>query len=149
VHGLLEHAMRHPSATRDDLRRLAMWLTLEEPDLRVVVDRALETVDAVATAGFWTAARAAVEVHEEAPFAAREQAADGLPQVIAGVIDLVYRDADGWQVVDYKTDRDGETADLAARYRGQIAAYERAWGRVARAKVASAVVSARPSDPSG
>jgi len=31
VHGLLEHAMRHRNATREDLRRLAMWLTVEEP----------------------------------------------------------------------------------------------------------------------
>ena len=31
VHGLLEHAMRQKSATRDDLRRLAMWLTVDEP----------------------------------------------------------------------------------------------------------------------
>ena len=36
VHGLLEHAMRHQNATREDLRRLAMWLTVEEPRLRTV-----------------------------------------------------------------------------------------------------------------
>ena len=38
IHGLLEHAMRHPNATRDDLKRLAMWLTVEEPQLRAVID---------------------------------------------------------------------------------------------------------------
>ena len=31
IHGLLEHAMRQQDATADDLRRLGMWLTVEEP----------------------------------------------------------------------------------------------------------------------
>ncbi len=51
IHGLLEHAMRHKTATRDDLRRLAMWLTVEEPQLRPVIDEALDTVLTVAAAG--------------------------------------------------------------------------------------------------
>jgi hypothetical protein len=34
IHGLLEHAMRHPGATTDDLRRLALWLTLDDRHLR-------------------------------------------------------------------------------------------------------------------
>ena len=55
VHGLLEHAMRHKTATRDDLRRLAMWLTIEKPELRAVIDQALDTVQSVATAEFWQA----------------------------------------------------------------------------------------------
>ena len=42
VHGLLEHAMRHRTATREDLRRLALWLTVEEPQLRQVVDQAID-----------------------------------------------------------------------------------------------------------
>ena len=44
IHGLLEHAMWHPNATPDDLKRLAMWLTVEEPQLRAVIDEAVETV---------------------------------------------------------------------------------------------------------
>src|SRR5438128_1547050 len=57
IHGLLEHAMRHKNATRDDLRRLAMWLTVDEPQLRPVIDEALDTVQAVAAAAFWAEAR--------------------------------------------------------------------------------------------
>jgi hypothetical protein len=53
IHGLLEHAMRHKSATRDDLRRLALWLTVEEPQLRAVIDDALQTVEVVAAEDFW------------------------------------------------------------------------------------------------
>ena len=142
VHGLLEHAMRHAGATRDDLRRLAVWLTVEEPDLRPVIEQALDTVQSVASASFWTEARASAEVHEEVPFAAREQ--DGaLPKVVNGAIDLAYRTPDGWQIVDYKTDRDADTGALAARYAEQVQAYERAWGKMSGGAVASEVVSAR------
>jgi ATP-dependent helicase/nuclease subunit A len=148
VHGLLEHAMRYRSATRDDLRRLAIWLTIEEPQLRDVIEQALDTVAAVSTAPFWAEARASGEVHEEAPFAVRE-ATGGLPTVVSGVIDLVHRTQAGWKVVDYKTDRDGETADLAGRYGEQVTAYERAWARVAGAPVTSAVVGARPAAHAG
>ena len=59
IHGLLEHAMRHKAATRDDLRRLAMWLTVEEPQLRPVIDEALDTVERTARAEFWQLAQGA------------------------------------------------------------------------------------------
>src|SRR4029077_3636760 len=53
VHGLLEHAMRRKYATADDLRRLGMWLTVEEPELRPVLDLAVNTVLQVSKADFW------------------------------------------------------------------------------------------------
>lgn len=51
---------------------------------------------------------------------------DGLP--VHGAIDLVYRDADGWHVVDFKTDSlAGTTAEaVARRYLVQIGLYQRA-----------------------
>ena len=142
VHGLLEHAMRHASATRDDLRRLALWLTMEEPQLRVLIDRALDTVDTVKAAGFWSDARASAERHEEAPFSRLQPDAD-VPNVLSGTIDLVYRDGDEWRIVDYKTDADGADADLSVRHRAQLAAYEGAWGAVALAPVQARIVGAR------
>src|SRR4030095_7422412 len=63
IHGLLEHAMRHEHATREDLCRLAMWLTVEEPQLRAVIDEALDTVQAVASGAFWAEAKASPECH--------------------------------------------------------------------------------------
>lgn len=51
---------------------------------------------------------------------------DGLP--VHGAVDLVYRDADGWHVVDFKTDGlDGTSArEVAERYLVQIGLYQRA-----------------------
>ena len=87
IHGLLEHAMRHRTRRRDDLRRLAMWLTVEEPQLRAVIDEALETVQRVAKADFWAEAQAG-EHSEEAPFAVVEAGA-----LTNGVIDLLFDSA--------------------------------------------------------
>ena len=51
---------------------------------------------------------------------------DGVP--VHGAIDLVWRDADGWRVIDFKTDRlDGAPASEAAeRYLVQLGVYRRA-----------------------
>lgn len=142
VHGLLEHAMRHGGATREDLRRLAMWLTVDELQLRAVIDEALNTVQAVASGAFWAEAKGAPECHEEAPFAVLEKR-DGCSTVLNGVIDLVHRSHGGWKIVDYKTDCDGEATDLSVKHTWQIADYERAWRRFVPEAVASVLVSTR------
>jgi ATP-dependent helicase/nuclease subunit A len=142
VHGLLEHAMRHRSATRENLRRLARWLTVEEPELRAVIEEALDTVQGVASEAFWAEAKDSPECHQEVPFAIIEKR-EGLSNVLNGVIDLVHRSPGGWKIADYKTDRDGDAAALSARYAGQIEHYERAWRRFVPENVASVLVSAR------
>jgi ATP-dependent exoDNAse (exonuclease V) beta subunit len=145
VHGLLEHAMRHKTATRADLRRLAMWLTMEEPQLRAVIEQALDTVEAVSHADFWPTARVSAEAHEEVPFSVRDDRA-GIPAVLSGTIDLVYRTDDGsWRILDYKTDVDADAAELQKRYAAQIDAYRRAWALVSSAAVTADVTAARPA----
>ena len=105
--------MRHPSATPEDLRRLAMWLTVEEPQLRPALDEAIATATRVAQADFWQQARA-VEHLEEAPFAVRDGST-----VLTGVIDLMFQSPKGWRVGDYKTD----VALEEQAYAGQLKAY--------------------------
>jgi ATP-dependent helicase/nuclease subunit A len=57
-------------------------------------------------------------VHRELPVGALVEGV-----VVAGAIDLLYRDGDRWVVVDYKTDKKAEPAVLMERYRPQGAAY--------------------------
>lgn len=109
-----------------------------------MIDEALDTVQGVASGAFWADARSAAECHEEAPFSVLDDR-EGIPMVLAGVVDLVHRTVDGWKIVDYKTDRD--SAALAARYAGQIAEYERAWRRFVPEAVTSVLVSTRPNEP--
>ena len=116
IHGLLEHAMRHPGSTREDLRRLAMWLTVEEAQLRGVIDVAIDTVERVAKGEFWGEAQRG-EHSEEVPFAVTRSGA-----LTNGVIDLLFESPDGWQVRDYKTDL---TLEPAA-YEEQLKTYREA-----------------------
>jgi ATP-dependent exoDNAse (exonuclease V) beta subunit len=67
----------------------------------------------------------------ETPVASREP--DGL--LLEGVLDLAFEDADGWTVVDFKTD--AELTGELARYRRQVGLYAsvvaRATGRTVTA----------------
>jgi hypothetical protein len=78
--------MRHNDATRSDLRRLALWLTVEQPQLKRVIEVAVDTVLSVAHAPFWLAARAARH-YVETPFLV----SSGERQLLNGVIDLDVR----------------------------------------------------------
>ena len=157
LHGLLEHAMRCADVSRDDLARLALWLTVEHEDIRPFISEALDVVDSVRQMPFWQEAHAGAEVHVEVPFAVRlptthrspgasapgsPKAQPSIPTVLRGVIDLVYLTDDGWRVLDYKSDQlDGMVdvdAQLLARYRPQLEQYRHAWERVTGAKVTSA-----------
>jgi len=134
VHGLLEHAMRHKTATRDDLRRLAMWLTVDEPQLRTAIDEALDTVERAARADFWQLAR----THEhsvETPFFVREPG----NRLTNGVIDLLFQSDAGWQVVDYKTDI--SLSDKA--YEAQLDAYRTAMRKLHLNVVDASLINVR------
>lgn len=119
VHGLLEHAMRHEQATCDDLRRLGLWLTVEEPRLREVLELAVDTVLQVTKASFWIEAKAAPH-SVETPFAF----AEGKGRILNGVIDLMFERAERHHVIDYKTDLN--TRLQADAYSLQLATYGRA-----------------------
>jgi ATP-dependent exoDNAse (exonuclease V) beta subunit len=133
IHGLLEHAMRHKDASRDDLRRLAMWLTVEEPQLRSVLDEALDTVERAARADFWSIAQSHAR-SVEVPF----MVADAR-QLTNGVMDLLFASDAGWQVVDYKTDRSIEDG----RYAAQLAAYAGALRKLGCPVARASVVNVR------
>jgi ATP-dependent exoDNAse (exonuclease V) beta subunit len=143
IHGLLEHAMRFQNATPDDLRRLAMWLTVDEPQLRPVIEDAIATVQHVAAQPFWAEARASSECYEEVPFARRVDE-EKLFTVLAGAIDLVHKSQGGWSVVDYKTDAGSRASDLDVRYRSQIDHYAKVWSALTHQAVVVRLVQARP-----
>ena len=70
-----------------------------------------------------------------------------MPNVLSGTIDLVFNDADGWRLVDYRTDADVDSETLQAGYTDQIAAYEQALGRFAEGVIKSSIVGARGHTP--
>lgn len=132
--------MRHNDATREDLRRLAMWLTVEEPALRSAINEALDTVEHAAKGEFWSEAKAAPECHQEAPFMYKGSAA--VPELVTGTIDLTYLRSEGWRVVDYKTD-EGFLRETSVGYRAQVSAYEQAWTTVTGIATTGTLVAIR------
>jgi ATP-dependent helicase/nuclease subunit A len=147
IHGLLEHAGRHPDAQRADFERLARWLTVESPDLRPFIPEALAVVERVAGQPFWAEALEGGAMHVETPFAVCLQPGASLgrvggfarPTVVHGVIDLVFKAGDGWRIVDYKTDV-ASSPDQLVHHAPQLAAYRAAWERITAEPVAGVFV---------
>jgi ATP-dependent helicase/nuclease subunit A len=132
IHGLLEHAMRHKAATPEDLRRLGMWLTVEEPQLRPVLDLAVQTVVGVSEAAFWSQAHAP-DRSVETPFLFMTRSG----ALVAVVIDLLFKNEGHWAIIDYKTDV--ATTDLDTSYQEQLKMYEHAFAAVGINDVVTAI----------
>ena len=120
--------MRGPRRDRAHLERVAKWFAFDTPGLRRVIPEGLDTVERVMTADFWREAMAAEERAVEVPFAARVEVTGAAPRLLYGVIDLAFKTADGWTLIDYKTDQLGPGVDqLVAHYAPQIRAYAEHW----------------------
>ncbi len=147
IHRLLEHQVRRPELGRDELERLARWFTFEVPELAELIPLALDTVETVKASEFWTRAMQAGRRLVEVPFG--RKVADRL---LFGVIDVALEGEEGWEIIDYKTDRKS-LEELVERYAGQVASYAEAWSCLAAEPVAYAglygVREARLSDHLG
>jgi len=136
IHGLLEHAMSQKKATAEDLQRLGMWLTVEQPQLRQVLELAVKTVLYVSKADFWDEAKRS-DRSVETPFAFAENA----NAIIIGVIDLMFDHEGRWRIIDYKTDVD--SPELVPSYLAQLKMYERAMASIGIQEVTSTIQSVR------
>ena len=93
------------------LENLARSLTRErdgivDEDKRV--QHLLECVRSVRQSEIWKRAQQSQQVLPEVPIMMMDKSAessDGRPLLLRGVIDLAFREGDGWVIVDYKTDQ--------------------------------------------
>ena len=128
MHRALEVSGGAPDSLDDaalaDLAREQSDRALDEATARALAGEVREMLDRF-TRSPVAAALAAADVERwfELPFAWDW---DGVP--VHGSIDLVYRDAGGWHVIDFKSDRlDGTSAqEAASHYAVQIGLYQRA-----------------------
>ncbi|MEZ4416718.1 MAG: UvrD-helicase domain-containing protein [Gemmatimonadota bacterium] len=135
VHGTLAAAARGRSL--EELRAVGSDLLREYE--RPVDDAGRPTelaellglVERVRGSDLWRRSERAAVRHVEVPVAVPldgEREGDG-PVVLEGVVDLAFREANGWVVVDYKTDS-GDDPDFpvrSGRYRRQVELYAHAW----------------------
>ena len=137
IHALLEYAVSNLGCSRSDLDAVARCY-LENGSAQALVElipHAIDTVEAVRASELWTAVRHASRVLAEVPAGAL-RTEDGVV-VERGIIDLAMELADGWHIVDYKTDS-ASVEQLKAIYGPQVRAYASLWERATRHKVAFA-----------
>lgn len=135
LHGALEAAMRDPKA---DLRLTAANLLAAEERPAGDLEDVLRIVEGVRKSPLWKRALASTNRLAEVPFALPVAPAElglaGAPEstVLQGAVDLVFEEADGWVLVDYKSDTvtPENRAALEAFYAAQIGHYRRYWEKL-------------------
>lgn len=160
VHGALDAAAR--GATGDRLRALCRTLLLEtDRPLRegepVELEELFGLVQRVLGSEIWARAGAAERILTEVPFAFHaaagrlpdpSEAAPDAPRILEGVVDLAFLEADGWVLVDYKTDvgTDAGFEERRRRYRRQVDLYAEVWPELTGGAVKERVLfyTARP-----
>jgi ATP-dependent helicase/nuclease subunit A len=79
-----------------------------------------------------------INIEPAHPLYAGLEGQDSRSVILSGTIDLVFKETDGWVVVDYKTDRPKNEKDypkLAEVYQKQIAIYSQVWQDITGEKV--------------
>jgi len=128
IHAALHAAMQNPEA---DLNEYARQLLMEYDLSLDLVQKVVSTVQSVMRSTIWKKASESEKCFTEIPFQIYRPAKDTgvLPALIRGSIDLVFRDREGWTLVDYKTDTFAGTSaeKLARTYGPQLRVYADAW----------------------
>ena len=106
---------------------------LDERGAPAELDELMSLVGRVRASELWRRAERADVRQPEVPFALERPADNGgIPRLVEGVIDLAFREADGWVIVDYKTDV-GDDPDFPRRrraYRRQVDLYAECWREI-------------------
>jgi len=126
VHQLLDLAAKNDGT---DLLPAARLIAREFEIGAARIDELVETVVSVTQSDIWARAKASARYFTELPFESIANSESGQQVLTRGLIDLVFEDASGWVIVDYKTD-DISRADLSDAcefYRPQLESYAKHW----------------------
>ena len=147
VHGTLAAAAQGVEGETLEFVARALLVEHERPlDERGVpaeLRELLSLVGRVRASELWRRAERAGMRRPEVPFAVERRAENGgIPRLVEGVIDLAFREAGGWVIVDYKTDV-GDDPDFPRRrraYRRQVDLYAECWEKITGEPVAERVL---------
>ena len=143
VHALFEWtiARREEAYDEEITQRFTRQQLLENNAEPRLLRNALEAVRHLRASTLWSSLMTAEDVRTEVPFTAPDPNNHG--DVITGRIDLAYLDADGWHLVDFKTDRIKDEAhkeQLKRHYQPQLEAYMTCWEALTGAPPTSATL---------
>jgi ATP-dependent helicase/nuclease subunit A len=134
IHSLLDACARGPVA---NIEQLAGKALVEERRNPKEAPRVLQEVGRVLDSPLWKRAMDSSQHYSEVPFYTGikidkpEDKAEDI--VISGTIDLVFKEGDGWVIVDFKTDTvsgDRQLEELVSYYALQLELYRKAWESV-------------------
>ena len=146
VHGTLAAAAQGVESEALEFIARALLVEYERPldasGAPTELGELMSLVERVRKSELWRRAERAEVRHPEVPFAVQHPEVPfavepgtsngGIPRFVEGVIDLAFREADGWVIVDYKTDV-GDDPDFPRRrraYRRQVDLYAECWRAV-------------------
>lgn len=139
--GVIMHSLLEAAYDEEQLTALARQL-LPEHGLSVDMAEVLAAKAVrVRKSALWKRAETALHCFREVPFTVTGDEDGTVLQ--RGVIDLVFKENDGWIIVDYKSDHISKYADIQAaakRHAPQLNAYAKAWEKAVGEPVIDAVV---------
>jgi ATP-dependent helicase/nuclease subunit A len=134
IHRLLEACARGSVA---DMEQLAARSLEEERRNREEAPRVLQEVGRVLASPLWKRAMDSSQHYSEVPFYTdtkiTEPEGTNKDTVVSGTIDLVFKEGDGWVIVDFKTDAvsgDRQLEELISHYALQLELYRKSWESV-------------------
>ena len=129
VHELLEVQLKSPNI---NLRPTALRLSREHNLGTNRTDELLDTVASVAKSDVWKRAQSSQRCYSELPFDTTISTENGNLQLIRGVIDLIFEEADGWVITDYKTDdiTEDQVNSAIKYYESQLETYAKFWTEI-------------------
>ncbi|HEX6559110.1 MAG TPA: PD-(D/E)XK nuclease family protein, partial [Longimicrobiales bacterium] len=146
VHSALEVAARGADESRMEVACRGLLLEYERPldacGQPAELADLLALVRGIGQSEIWKRAMRSGSALVEVPFAASDSDYD-VRGVVDGVIDLAFREKDGWVIVDYKTDAIADPAAWQQRtelYRRQVNLYADHWERLTGESVVERVL---------
>jgi len=144
VHNFLEFAVMTRDTGFEDLDTYIKF-TFEELDISFDrTEEAKKIIEDFKQTDLFNRIKKAEQVETEAPISMKinpeseiinmlDTKTNNKPVILSGVIDLVFKEKDGWVIIDYKTDRvnsDEEYEKLRRAYLNQVEIYAKAWEEI-------------------
>jgi len=87
-------------------------------------------IEKVLSSSFWQRLKKSSIRYTEIPFSLTNNEGE-LPTVVSGIIDVAFREDDGWVIADYKSNRDdGNIEKLIEYYKCQLEMYKKVWEEI-------------------
>lgn len=149
MHTIMQHIAIQQTHTAEDVAQLVNELTGKQ----LITKEEAQAVDIQAIAQFFTTSIAqrlveAKRVLRELPFTYAYDSADGDYQILQGIADCLFEEADGWVLLDYKTDKvrgrygsdEAIDAEMHKRYGIQLNLYKKAIEEIVNIKIKEMVL---------